>query len=62
MESGNVFVQAHRLPVSSDASTGAHQLEIGVYRPDTMQRWAVYEDGDVVADRLLLHPVNIEAK
>jgi len=62
MESGDVFVQAHRFLVPSDVPPGEYQLEVGVYRPDTMQRWAIYEGADAVTDRLLLHPVSIEAR
>jgi len=62
METGDLFVQVHRFRVPSVTPPGEYQLEIGVYRPDTMERWIVRERGDAVADRLLLHPVSIEAK
>jgi len=59
LRSGDIFVQGHRFPTPSDMPFGEYQLEIGVYRPNTMQRWSVYKDADAVADRLLLHPVSI---
>jgi hypothetical protein len=62
VEPGDVFVQVHRFLAPSDAPPGEYQLEMGVYRPDTMQRWAIHEGAAAVADRLLLHPVSIEAK
>jgi len=62
MESGDVFVQVHRFPVPPDAPPGEYQLEVGVYRPDTMHRWSVYEAANAVADRLLLYPVSVKEK
>lgn len=62
MEPGNVFVQLHRFLVPLDALPGEYQLEVGVYRPNIMQRWNIYEGKDAVADRLLLQPVSIKAK
>lgn len=62
LEAGDVFVQAHGFAVPPDASAGEYQLEIGVYRSDTMQRWVIHKGVDAVADRLLLHPVSIKAK
>jgi hypothetical protein len=62
MRSGDIFVQGHRFPTPSDMPLGEYQLEVGVYRPNTMQRWSVYKDADAVADRLLLHPVSMAVK
>jgi 4-amino-4-deoxy-L-arabinose transferase-like glycosyltransferase len=62
LKEGDVFVQVHRFQVSPDVSPGEYPLEIGVYRPDTMQRWPVYEGDEVVTDRLLLRPVIVKAE
>jgi len=59
---GDVFVQVHRFPVPSDAPPGEYPLEIGVYRPDSGQRWNVPLEGVGAADRLLLRPVSVEAR
>lgn len=53
----DIIIQQHRLPVSVDAVTGTHQLEIGMYAPDTMRRWAIYDGDEAVADRLLLQEI-----
>ena len=45
--------------VPQDTLPGEYPVEIGVYRPDTMQRWPVYEDGEAETDRLLLRPLTV---
>jgi hypothetical protein len=61
-EQGDLLVQAHRVPVASDAPPGLYQLEIGLYMPITMQRLALYEgtEGQApVGDRVLLSPITV---
>jgi hypothetical protein len=59
---GDTFVQVHRFRVPPDASPGEYPLEVGIYRPDTMQRWPVLGESGVVGDRLLLAPIRVEGK
>jgi hypothetical protein len=62
LEAGDVLVQLHRVALPQDLVPGEYPLEIGVYRPDTMERWQVYQDTDAIANRLLLRPVRVEAQ
>ena len=58
-EPGDRLVQLHSLALPADLPAGTYQIELGLYRPDTMQRLPVLVDGAPVADRLLLAPVQI---
>jgi len=62
LETGDVFVQAHRLAIPADVPAGEYHGEIGVYRPDNGHRWAVYADETALTDRLLLQAVRIETQ
>jgi 4-amino-4-deoxy-L-arabinose transferase-like glycosyltransferase len=59
LQSGDVVVQLHRFRVAADAQPGEHQLEVGLYDPATEQRLAILEEGQAVADRLLLEAVDV---
>ena len=58
-EAGDIFAQVHRFPLPSDVPAGQYQVEIGVYSRTDMQRFAVFEGGQPVADRLLLEPISV---
>lgn len=58
-EPGDVLIQYHRLSLPGDAGPGVYQIELGLYIPGTMQRLAVHEGDALVADRLLLQPVQV---
>jgi hypothetical protein len=59
-DGGEMLVDYYPLRVSSDALPGEYQLEIGVYHQSTWERLPVYdESGEMVADRLLLRPVQV---
>ena len=47
------------LALPRDLKPGEYQLEIGVYNQPTGERLAVEEEGQAVADRLLLAPITI---
>jgi len=49
----------HRFPLPSDIPAGQYQAEIGVYSRTDMRRFAVLEEGQAVADRLLLEPISV---
>lgn len=58
---GDVVVQIHTLIVKPGTGPGLYQLEIGLYNTDDLARWPVFEGGAPVADRLLLHPIEVTA-
>lgn len=58
-EPGDVFIQWHSLPVEPTAPAGEYQVELGFYSPATMQRLRIFQEGQAVADRLLLSPIQV---
>jgi 4-amino-4-deoxy-L-arabinose transferase-like glycosyltransferase len=58
-DGGEMLLGYYPLRVSPDAPPGEYQLEIGVYYQPTGERLPVYENGEMVADRLLLRPVTV---
>ena len=61
-EAGDIFAQVHRFPLPSDVPAGQYQVEIGIYSRADMQRFAVFEAGQPVADRLLLEPISVASQ
>jgi len=59
-EPGDVFIQWHSLSVEPTALGGEYQVELGFYSPATMQRLPIFQDGQAVADRLLLSPLQVK--
>jgi 4-amino-4-deoxy-L-arabinose transferase-like glycosyltransferase len=58
-EAGDIFAQVHYFPLPSNTPAGQYRVEIGVYSRTGMQRFAVFEEGQPVADRLLLEPISV---
>jgi len=58
-ESGDIFIQWHSLPVEATAPAGEYQVELGFYSPAAMQRLLIFQEGQAVADRLLLSPIQV---
>jgi hypothetical protein len=59
-DGGEMLLGYYPLQVSPDAPPGEYQLEIGVYHQPTGERLPVYDrNGEMVADRLLLRPVQV---
>ncbi len=58
-EPGDVFIQWHSLPIEPTAPAGEYQVELGIYSPATMQRLPIYQEGEALADRLLLSPIQV---
>ena len=58
-QAGDIFAQVHHFPLPSDVPAGQYQVEIGVYSRADMQRFAIFEGGQPVADRLLLEPITV---
>ena len=57
---GDRFAQVQEVPLASETAPGVYQVEIGWYDPETMQRLPVLREGAIVADRVLLAPVQVE--
>jgi hypothetical protein len=60
---GDVVVQVHTFHVAADAPAGEAFLEAGLYRridADTMPRLPLLLDGEVIGDRVLLSPIEIQ--
>jgi len=59
-EPGDVFIQWHRLSVEPTMPAGEYQVELGFYSPATMQRLMIFQEGEAVADRLLLSSIQAQ--
>jgi len=62
-EPGDVFVQVHRLAVPAGTPPGVYLLEVGVYSPETLERWPMFAftDEAITVDRVLLAPVEVQS-
>ena len=58
----DVVVQVHAVTLDTDAAPGIYQLEIGFYATGDFSRWPVFDSNAAVADRLLLHPIEVRAR
>jgi 4-amino-4-deoxy-L-arabinose transferase-like glycosyltransferase len=59
-DGGEMLLGYYPLRVSPDVPPGEYQLEIGVYHQPTGERLPIYDQsGEMVADRLLLRPVQV---
>jgi len=56
----DLVVQVHEVTLAADAVPGPYQLEIGFYDTCDLTRWPVFDGGAAVADRLLLHPIEVQ--
>jgi hypothetical protein len=61
-EAGDIFAQVHHFPLPSDVPAGQYQVEMGIYSRTDMQRFTIFEEGQPVADRLLLEPINVTSR
>lgn len=57
---GDLVVQVHTVTLHADAAPGTYQLELGFYTTDDASRWSVFDGDTAVADRLLLHPIEVK--
>lgn len=60
-EGGELLLNYFPLQIPADVAAGVYQLEIGVYHQSSGERLPVLQDGVLVADRLLLDPVLLNA-
>jgi hypothetical protein len=59
-DGGEMLLGYYPLRVNSGTPPGEYQLEIGVYHQPTWERLPIYDaSGEMVADRLLLRPVQV---
>jgi hypothetical protein len=58
-DGGEMLLSYFPLVVPQDAAPGEYQLEIGVYHQPSGERLPVIGQGEAVADRLLLAPVQV---
>jgi hypothetical protein len=56
---GEMLLGYFPLQVKPGTPPGEYQLEIGVYHQPSDERLPIYQDGEMVADRLLLRPVQV---
>jgi 4-amino-4-deoxy-L-arabinose transferase-like glycosyltransferase len=54
---GDLLIQYHRVNVSEDIATGEYHVAVGLYVRHTMQRLAVLDGGQSIADHVLLQSV-----
>jgi hypothetical protein len=59
---GDILVQHHRVPLSSETPPGTYQLQVGLYAAITMERLVVHDGDRPVGDRLLLTPIDVGAQ
>jgi 4-amino-4-deoxy-L-arabinose transferase-like glycosyltransferase len=57
---GETLLSYFPLQVKPDTPPGEYQLEIGVYHQESGERLPVCDNGEMVADRLLLRPVEVK--
>ncbi len=59
-DGGERLLSYMALPIGSDVQPGTYQLEIGVYNQPSGERLPVLDDGQPVADRLLLEEIELK--
>jgi 4-amino-4-deoxy-L-arabinose transferase-like glycosyltransferase len=59
-EGGERLLSYMPLPLGRDLLPGMYQLEIGVYNQPSGERLPILDQGEAVADRLLLEPIKID--
>ncbi len=60
LETGDVVLSCALLTLPEDAPAGTYRAQVGLYVPDTLQRWPVALPDGQVADRVLLAEVELE--
>ncbi len=60
VQSGDIIVQVHFIPIPADLAAGIYRLELGLYHALSGERVPVMVDGQVIADHVLLQPVEIQ--
>ena len=50
----DILIQRHALPIPAELPSGDYRLQTGAYWLDTMERWPIIVDDQIVGDRLPL--------
>jgi hypothetical protein len=60
VQTGDIIVQVHFIPLPADFSEGTYTLQIGLYEYKTSSRIPIEINGQALADRVLLQSVQIK--
>jgi 4-amino-4-deoxy-L-arabinose transferase-like glycosyltransferase len=60
IQPGDILVQVHFIPISSQLAEGTYRLQLGLYSTDTLQRLPALLNGQPAADRILLQSIAIK--
>ncbi len=58
-QTDDVIVQAHYLNIPIDIMPGTYWIETGLYRLDTLERYRILQEGQVVGNRLMLTSIEV---
>ncbi|MDH4209573.1 MAG: hypothetical protein OEV76_11910, partial [Anaerolineae bacterium] len=58
-KAGEIIADNYGVLVLPGTPPGPHQLEIGMYHPETGERLSISENGELVGDHLLLEPIQV---
>jgi len=58
-QTGDLIVRAHYLNVPIGTVPGTYWIETGLYRLDTLERYRILQEGQVVGDRLMLTSIEV---
>ena len=60
LESGDLVIQHHPIKIAADAPAGTYRLEVGLYNPDTLDRFQAHPSALPSVDRIFLSTFEIE--
>jgi hypothetical protein len=60
LQSGDRFAQVHIVPINPDTPAGRYQMQLGLYRPDTLERLPIIAADGQLADRVFVGAVTID--
>src|SRR3972149_7312487 len=61
LEPGDVVAQHHVIPVDASVEPGTYRLQVGLYNPVTLERFAARSGEAAPSDRVLLSTVEVVA-
>ncbi len=60
VQPGDIIVQVHFIPISTQRAAGSYRLQLGLYQSLTGERVPIMIDGQAVSDRIWLQSVEIQ--
>jgi len=60
LQPGDRFAQIHTVPIDPNTPAGSYQMQLGLYRPDTLVRLPILAADGQLADRIFVGAVDIE--